>query len=403
MSVRENNDEVLRRFASAVSKEEPADVVQFGADYFTELLRQERLSGVRSVSQSASPFQAGAFDRGSVAFKSPFSASDPHSRFEDGRDSPSSNLHGLQSHDSFAKDMTGLPSYDPTYNAARRTSISAETFQPDHFTMDWKPENYSEKSGDQLKRLERAVSKNFLFNKLDGDNKRLVINSLQEKSVPSGTTIIKQGDEGDYFYIVESGTVEFYVNNSKVNTSGAGSSFGELALMYNSPRAATVIATTDCFLWTLDRMTFKKILLASSFEKRLMYDNLLKSMPIFTTLTTYERAKLSDALDTKYFEEGDVIIREGDLGDDFYLIEYGEVEVSKKGKGVIAILKDHDYFGEVALLNDLPRQATIKALKKTKVATLGKSGFQRLLGPAKEVLKLQDPTRQEMEQTSNTI
>lgn len=287
------------------------------------------------------------------------------------------------------------------FNAERRVSVSGETLQPGNFD-DWTPEHYAEKTEAQLKRLEKSIGKNFLFNKLDSDSKRLVINCLEEKSVKKDHTIIKQGDEGDYFYIVESGSVEFYVNDHKVNTSGAGSSFGELALMYNSPRAATVIATSDCVLWALDRLTFRKILLGSSFKKRLMYDDLLKSIPVLKSLTTYDRAKLADALDTQIYEPNQVIIKEGDSGENFYLIEYGEVEVTKEGKGVVNTLTKGDYFGEVALLNDLPRQATVTTTKKTKVATLGKSGFQRLLGPVVEVLKINDPTRIDREaQTLN--
>ncbi|KAH3902796.1 probable cAMP-dependent protein kinase regulatory subunit [Saccharomycodes ludwigii] len=284
------------------------------------------------------------------------------------------------------------------FNAQRRTSVSGETLKPDTFYLNddelLSANKKSKKSEEQLKRLSKAIGDNFLFKKLDSDSKKLVINSLQEKFIGQGEEIIKQGDEGDYFYIVENGTVEFFVNNEKVNTSGPGSSFGELALMYNSPRAATVIAKTDCILWSLDRLTFRKILLGGSFKKRVLYDEFLKSVPILKSLTTYDRAKLADALDTAYYKSGDVIIKEGDVGENFYFIERGAADVLKKGHTEpIAHLKAGDYFGEVALLNDLPRQATIKATEATKVATLGKSGFQRLLGPCVEVLKLNDPTR----------
>lgn len=282
------------------------------------------------------------------------------------------------------------------FNAERRTSVSGETINPDHFD-DWTPDHFTEKTETQLKRLEKSIGKNFLFNKLDSDNRRLVINCLEEKKFKKGDIIIQQGDEGDYFYSVEEGTVEFYVNKERVSTSGPSSSFGELALMYNSPRAATVIAQTDCILWALDRLTFRRILLGNSFKKRLMYDDLLKSIPVLKGLTTYDRAKLADALDTQIYEPNKVIIKEGDSGENFYLIEYGECEVTKNGKGVVATLQKDSYFGEVALINDLPRQATVTTTKKTKVATLGKSGFQRLLGPVVDVLKLNDPTREERE------
>lgn len=435
----------LAAFQNAVNDGNPDDFLQFGANYFNGRLEEQRKMGRRSVVGFKSPFTSG--DPHSKDLRVSHDAGDPHSAIggntlfkgsfgptgngpfgvEDGPktrskndsrsrsqsrgrsnsrsasqsqgQSQSHNHNQNQSHhnhnghenpDVHAEEFKKrIPN---NFNAMRRTSVSGETLQPDHFD-DWQPDHYQEKGEEQLKRLEKSIGKNFLFNKLDSDSKKLVINCLEEKRVPKNTEIIRQGDEGDYFYVVEAGTVEFYVNNQKVNTSGPGSSFGELALMYNSPRAATVVAQTDCTLWALDRLTFRKILLGSSFKKRLMYDDLLKSMDVLKSLSTYDRAKLADALDTKVYEAGDVIIREGDRGENFYLIEYGACDVTKEKEGLVAKLGDHDYFGEVALLNDLPRQATVTATKKTKVATLGKSGFQRLLGPAVEVLKLNDPTK----------
>ncbi|CCE62291.1 hypothetical protein TPHA_0C01350 [Tetrapisispora phaffii CBS 4417] len=279
------------------------------------------------------------------------------------------------------------------FNALRRTSVSAESFEPRSFEQDWKPEHYSEKSPEQMRRLENSIGKNFLFNSLDFDSKKLVINSLEEKKVPNGSEIIKQGDDGDYFYVVEEGNVDFFVNDEKVGSSSVGSNFGELALMYNSPRAATVIATSDCILWALDRLTFRKILLGHSFKKRIMYEDFLKSVPILSSLTDYNRAKIADALEIETYSNGQVIIREGDTGENFYFIENGTASVTKEKEGVVAQLKSHDYFGEVALINDLPRQATVTATSDLKLATLSKSAFQRLLGPVVDVLKLNDPTR----------
>ena len=333
--------------------------------------------------------------RKSPAFQSspPSAPSNEPQKFPRTKPSNAASITGSSS--SSTSSFPKPKSYTPLplrFNAERRTSVSGESINPDKFD-DWTPEHYHEKTAEQMKRLEKSIGKNFLFNNLDIDNKRLVINCLEEKKVPQNTVIIKQGDEGDYFYIVESGTVEFYVNSECVSASGPGSSFGELALMYNSPRAATAVAQTDCVLWSLDRLTFRKVLLGSSFKKRIMYDDLLKSVPVLKTLTTYDRAKLSDALETRFFEPGQVIIKEGEVGENFYLIEYGECEVTKEGEGVVNRLKGGDYFGEIALINDLPRQATVTAVKATKVAFLGKSGFQRLLGPVVDVLKLNDPRK----------
>ncbi|QLG73826.1 hypothetical protein HG535_0F03370 [Zygotorulaspora mrakii] len=350
------------------------------------------VSGIGSGSGTGSGASSGA-DLGSGLFKGNFNVGKEASGRVKSPLDPHSGKH--------SSDRKNIVNHQPLplrFNAERRTSVSGETFQPDNLD-DWTPEHYSEKTQEQLTRLAKSIGKNFLFSKLDPDSKTLVINSLEEKNIKAGTQIIRQGDEGDYFYVVEEGTVEFFVDNKKISSSGPGSSFGELALMYNHPRVATVMASTDCILWALDRITFRKILLGSSFKKRLMYDELLKIIPILTSLTTYDRAKLADALDTEYYEPGQVIIKQGDRGENFYLIEYGECDVSKAGEGIVAHLKAHDYFGEVALLNDLPRQATVTARTKTKVATLGKSGFQRLLGPVVDVLKLNDPTKKSHEST----
>ena len=68
-----------------------------------------------------------------------------------------------------------------------------------------------------------------------------------------GEVIMKQGDEGDNFYIIDQGSVDIFVNDAKVVTIGEGGSFGELALIYGTPRAATVTAATDIKLWGIDR------------------------------------------------------------------------------------------------------------------------------------------------------
>ncbi|TID31382.1 hypothetical protein CANINC_000011 [Pichia inconspicua] len=280
------------------------------------------------------------------------------------------------------------------FNSHRRISVSAETLNPNTFNNDnWKPPVH-QLTQDQLSRLNASVVKNFLFNQLDDDALRTIIFALEEKRVSAGTEIITQGDQGDFFYVVEKGTVDYLVDGKVVNTSSDGSSFGELALMYNSPRAATVIAKTDCILWALDRLTFRRILLDGTSKKRSLYENFLKEVPVLQSLSSYERSKLADALNTEVFKAGENVVKEGEAGENFYFIEDGTAEVIKEGQGVVATLKKGDYFGELALLYDSPRQATVKAITPLKAVSLNKSGFQRLLGPAVDILKLHDPTKQ---------
>lgn len=81
-----------------------------------------------------------------------------------------------------------------------------------------------------------------------------------------------------------------------IHTYENSGSFGELALLYNMPRAATIQAITDGSLWAMDRQTFRRILLKSAFKKRKMYEALIESVPMLKALQPYERMNLADAL-----------------------------------------------------------------------------------------------------------
>jgi cAMP-dependent protein kinase regulator len=298
-------------------------------------------------------------------------------------------------------------SFPSNYNLNRRTSVSAESLNPASSANDnWTPP-FHHKSDDQQDRLKAAVSGNFLFSHLDDDQSAQVLGALQEKPIPTkGIKVIQQGDVGDYFYVVENGSFDIYVNKSgkleagpdglgnKVGTVGPGGSFGELALMYNAPRAATVISTEQSTLWALDRVTFRRILMDSAFQRRRMYEGFLEEVQLLSGLTPYERSKIADALETKKYPPGTTIIREGDVGESFYMLETGEAEVYKRGVDkAVKRYRKGDYFGELALLNDAPRAASVVSTTEVKVATLGKDGFQRLLGPVEGIMRRNDPSK----------
>ncbi|KAK0735671.1 cyclic nucleotide-binding-like protein [Apiosordaria backusii] len=306
--------------------------------------------------------------------------------------------------------MTGVgrPHLDPAgypaqYNFGRRTSVSAESLKPPTGeTYDnWTPPVHP-KTAEQLQRLKEAMSGNFLFSHLDDEQTAQVLGALVEKPIPSkDIKVITQGDTGDFFYVVEKGSFDIYVSPTgkvepgldgagrKVSTIGAGGSFGELALMYNAPRAATVIsAEPNCTLWALDRMTFRRILMESTFARRRMYEGFLEEVPLLSSLTPYERSKIADALKSEKFPTGHTIIREGDPGDSFYLLVDGEAVALRNGDETpVKHYKKGDFFGELALLNDAPRAASVVSTTEVKVVSLGKSAFQRLLGPVESIMR----------------
>lgn len=194
-------------------------------------------------------------------------------------------------------------------------------------------------------------------------------------------------------------TLTHQAPSKKVHSYGPGGSFGELALMYNAPRAATVVATSPtATLWALDRVTFRSILIEHTARKRKMYENFLAEVPILVSLSPTEISKIADSLEERSFAEGVDVIKEGEVGREFFIIESGRAEVYKQrnnGEGepgeeeLVGILGKGDHFGELALLNSAPRAATIRAASGTgrlRVAALGEKAFTRLLGPVIDIL-----------------
>jgi len=174
--------------------------------------------------------------------------------------------------------------------------------------------------------------------------------------------------------------------------------FGELALMYNVPRMATVKAKTDGLCWGMDRVAFRTILMEYSIRKRQMYEQFLEAVPLLASLTPYERATVADALEPCKFEDGDVIIRQGELGDMFFIIEEGEVIVTQTrsiyggnsigGKPIELLrLSRGNYFGEIALITDKVRAANVISVGPARCLAMNRKDFTQLMGPCSDILK----------------
>ncbi|KAH7286738.1 hypothetical protein KP509_32G020900 [Ceratopteris richardii] len=283
---------------------------------------------------------------------------------------------------SFKKDLKDeeKPALQRQPTANRRSAVCAEVSVPEE-TYEAKVFPKSEAARN---RLQYCLRNNYLFTKLDPEQTRTVIDAVEEVKYKAGDIIIKQGAPGDCFYFLEDGKCEVWVlkpgktTEALMKTYSPGESFGELALLYNAPRAATVKAITDCTLWAVDRVTFRSILLHSTSSKRKMYEKFLQDVPLLKSLSKDERAAISDVLNVEYFDAGENIIIEGQPGEKFYLLEEGDAE-AKKGGNVLMRYKRGDYFGELALLNKKPRAATVCAVTKCKCATIDRKSFKVIL------------------------
>ncbi|KAK0467150.1 cyclic nucleotide-binding-like protein [Desarmillaria tabescens] len=307
----------------------------------------------------------------------------------------------------------------------RRTSVSAESIPVDSSPDE--PLPVFPKTSDQLRRIKASIANNFIFRDLDEEQETGVLNAMQEKKTEKGEVVIRQGDVGDYFYVVESGLLECFIRSDPLPPAGLrssedkflqpgyhpefgkcvaectpGASFGELALMYGHPRAATVLSTEPSTLWALDRITFRTIILKAAHRRRTMYEHFLSSVALLSSLDAAERSKIADALVSRVYGDGEAIVRQGEMGDTFFFIEEGEAVVTKSQEGSngqvrefqVGHLKKGDYFGELSLLHLAPRAATVSAidrgdhaLPKLKVAALDAQAFTRLLGPLRDLME----------------
>ncbi|MBN3300630.1 KAP0 kinase, partial [Amia calva] len=283
----------------------------------------------------------------------------------------------------------------------RRGAFSAEVYTEEDaasYVRTVIPKDYK-----TMAALAKAIEKNVLFAHLDDNERSDIFDAMFSVTYIAGETVIKQGDEGDNFYVIDQGEMDVYVNNEWVTSIGEGGSFGELALIYGTPRAATVRAKTNVKLWGIDRNSYRRILMGSTLRKRKMYEEFLSKVSILglllmllflttESLDKWERLTVADALEPVQFEDGQKIVVQGEPGDEFFIILEGTAAVLQRRSEneefvEVGRLGPSDYFGEIALLMNRPRAATVVARGPLKCVKLDRPRFERVLGPCSDILK----------------
>jgi len=210
-------------------------------------------------------------------------------------------------------------------------SVSAEVFGRYHQQEAFVAKKI-EKSLECRVKIRLLLQNEMLFQNLDDKDLEVVIDAIESCKVNKGETIIKEGEPGQCLYIVESGELSCHKvlngKNTHLKNYGPGEVFGELALLYNAPRAATIKALSDSECWVLDRLTFNHIVKDAAQKKRKRYETFLQTVPILSSMDHYERSKMADAIKETKFKEGDVIIKQGDQGDVFYILVDGTAKAT---------------------------------------------------------------------------
>lgn len=278
-----------------------------------------------------------------------------------------------------------------------RASVSAEVYGEWNRKEDFKPK-VIKKDEETMDNIKHKIKQSFMFNNLSESDIEVVINAMRVVEVDEGDWVIREGDSGDEMYVVGTGKyacskilpgkkepthLRYYV---------PGEAFGELCLLYNCPRAASIQALEKGVLYALDRATFNHIVKDSAIKRREKYEKFLTSIELLQGMEPYERISLADAVLEEYFEPGQYIIKQGEAGDRFFFVLEGEAVATKRlepGKAPVEVMnyKSGSYFGELALIHEAPRAANVIAQTKVHAVSLDKESFKRVMGSAEELLQ----------------
>jgi putative peptide zinc metalloprotease protein len=210
-----------------------------------------------------------------------------------------------------------------------------------------------------------------------------IARAMRAEDVVAGQEVVRQGEAGDRFYLISRGAFEVQVNGTPEVRLGRGDYFGERALLHRAPRQATVLATEPSRVFVLDRSAFDTLLASdlavrTRLERALAYREEVAQMALFRDLAPAELDVLLSRFVPLEVAEGEVIIRQGESGERFYVVRTGAVEVDRDAR-VLAQLGPGDAFGEIALLLDVPRTATVTATEATTLLALEARDFRDLL------------------------
>ena len=275
--------------------------------------------------------------------------------------------------------------------AYRRVSVSAEAVEAGEAMAKTR---VIVKSEEVKARIRVSMKACFLFTGIAEEQEQAIVDAMFEKPCAQGEVIIKEGDEGDNFYVIEKGDFEASKKGEVVFTYKGEGAFGELALLYNTPRAATVTAKAEGLLWGVDRQTFRNIIVVSTMRKRLMYEGVLSKVDLFDSLTQEEINNFADCLVPETIEEGHTVIKEGtevDSSAKFYIVESGKIEVYKTIRGermLVKTIESGGFFGEMALIRAHARAADCVAAQKSTLLSINRDAFERVMGPVESALDL---------------
>jgi CRP-like cAMP-binding protein/Zn-dependent protease len=208
------------------------------------------------------------------------------------------------------------------------------------------------------------------------------------RTLAANQPVFRQGDRPTAFYVVRNGVLEVVEEDPEtgeehqIRTLVRGESFGELGLLMDSPRAATIRAVDEAELFEIDQGTFDRLLADTihvpDFEPTLQQLAELRQQPCFAHLGTEQLVELRRRGEWMVVGAGRSVVQQGEEGDSFYAVASGRFDVVTDGE-LKQTIGPGAYFGEIALLLDVPRTASVIARTPARIFRLDRDGFDQVL------------------------
>lgn len=278
----------------------------------------------------------------------------------------------------------------PVNDARRASKVAIDA--PNALVVD-KP-----KGPKDIEIITNALNKHFIFTSLTEENRSSLISQMKHYTLAPHEIVFEQEQPGVNFFVIASGQLEVLVNQRRVNVLSPGDSFGELALLHDSVRSATVITIERTTMWGLDRKTFRSAVESVNAQNYQENKRFIESVPLFQIMTPIQKESLVGSLSTLKFRSKERIVNEGDPGDLFYIIKEGTVMCMQGGKEIREMGRG-DFFGEQALLYNSVRTASIVAVTDAKCVAIGRDRLTKVLGTQLQQIIYQNSKRMSLDRS----
>lgn len=240
-----------------------------------------------------------------------------------------------------------------------------------------------------------ALLKTPVFAALPADALEALIGQLELRDLYNGEEVFHEGDAGTTMFVISEGEVEVAAYGQDLATLGPGAFFGEIALVTDLPRSATIRAKGRVELLALDREVVRAAAVTAPeiigallhFVRDRLVDRVARTSPLFRPFSEDERALLASRFEVMEVDAGARMITFGAKADGLYVVLAGKVDVTRDGDGSLATLACGDVFGEMSLMGNRGSTANVHALTRVLALRLPASVFQEIIVTYPQVLE----------------